>query len=1131
MLPKSFTRHARVITAALLGLFAVIPSARAQAQNATITGKVVGDAGQPLEFANVYITELVLSVPTNAQGIFSIVVPAARVSGQAVNLRVRAVGFKPGFVAIKVTPGSQTQNFTLEKDVNRLSEVVVSGSMEGTERSKVAFAVGRVTAEDIPVPALNPVTALQGKVAGMRVASTSGRPGSSPEIMLRGPTSINSSGRAPGPLIIVDGTILRNQSLNEIGGLDIESVEVVKGAAGASLYGAQAANGVINIKTKRGAARNEVRVSARAEYGSSDLSSVNMKQPVNHHLQLDETGKKFCIAGAGSVSPCSRVTGWMEEIYRINNVAADTVRTPQSMQWNSPALAGGELLNTFQSNIWPGQYYNGLSQVTTNNPVMVNSVDVNGRAGNVRYFVTAALTDDAGAIKGLQGSQQRRARVNLDYDVRPNLTLSVSSLFNKGRTDNRSGGSSNGGIFGQLLRGAPSGTDYTAVDTLGRPLVRGGGANLRGTGNGGGTFLYDAYNLNDYTSSNRYQGSINATYTPAPWASFEALYSYDNRQSMSNAYVSKGYRTFTATPNSNLGNQQISNASRESMNSYVSATFRKQLTSDLNAKANFRGLFDRDYIINNNSSGTQFVVKDVYTLSNTTQNFTTGSSSQLVKNMGFIAGGNADYKGKYILDGTFRYDGSSLFGAGNRWSPFGRVSGVWRLSEESWFSVPKVSDFRVRASRGSAGNSPRFSAQYETYSCSATGCSLGQAGNSQLKPETTVENEFGSDFTLFGKLGVEVTYAQSNTSNQILNVPTPAALGFTSKWQNAGTVQNKTIELALNLPVISKKDFQWNMRGTFDRNRTYITELLMPEYFTDAGTSQGTGSIFLITSRTDQSNGYPVNRMGNIWARRFYRSCSDMPSSVASQCGDGKAYQVDDKGWVVWVGEGNSWRDGITKNLWQTKLSAANSPWAYPLQFGHPIVDRPLAGEKGQGTGNTSIIGNTLPSFRFAFNNTITYKKFSVYGLLDGTIGHYIQNQGAGWGLLDFANGYFDMGGKSVETAKPLGYGWRVGGSEGIGTGGFYDLLGPNNWNTEKGSYARLREVAATYQLGKVAGINDVTLQLIGRNMLTWTKYSGIDPEVGVSGSGQSNSGLVNQVDAFGFPTLRTFTFTISTRF
>ena len=1123
MFAKPLFHSARAVAGALLGIMVAASAARAQSQNAIITGKVVGDAGQPIEFANVFISELVLSVPTNAQGSYSISIPAARALGQAVNLRVRAVGYQPGMVAIKLTGGAQSHNFSLKKDINRLSEIVVTGSIEGTERSKVPFAIGRVTAADLPVPALNPVTALQGKVAGMRIASTSGQPGSTPAILLRGPTSINASGRSTGPLLIVDGTILRNQSLNEIGGLDIESVEVVKGAAGAALYGSSAANGVIVIKTKRGASRDEVKFNFRSEYGISDLNSSQYGAPEFHPLQLDETGTRFCVAGAGNVAPCSRTFNWMEEILRINSVNADTIRTQQSAQFNSPG-SGGELLNVFQANVWPGQRYNAFAQMSQQNPVTLNSLDASGRAGGVRYFVSGAFTSDRGAIRNLEGQQQRRARVNLDYDIRPNLTVSVSTLFDKSSTDSR------GSFFGGLLRGAPPGTDYLVRDSLGRGIIKGGGTGFRPTGNGAGTFLYATENQTGRSSGTRYLASMTTTYTPSDWASFEALYSYDFRNSLSDSYVTKGYRTDGVSAATNNGNQSVGNSNRESMNAQISATFRKQITSDLNAKVNFRGLIDRDFSRSNSSAGQVYVVKDIYTLSNTTTNFSTGSSSSLVKNMGGIAGANVDYKGKYILDGTYRYDGSSLFGEGNRWAPFGRLSAVWRLSEESFFSLPAVSDFRVRASRGSAGNTPNFSAQYETYNCSASGCSLGQAGNSQLKPETTTENEFGTDLTLFGRLGVEVTYAQSLTRNQILNVPTPSSLGFASKWQNAGTLQNKTWEVALNLPVITKKDFQWNTRATWDRNRSYITDLFMPEYFTSAGTGQGTGSIFLITARKDKVDGVPVNRFGNIWGRKFYKTCSDLPSSVQTQCGAGKAYQVNDQGWVVWAGEGNSYRDGITKNLWQTKLPAAQSPWNFPLQFGHPIVDRPLKGEKGEGVGINHIIGNTLPKFRFALNNTVTYKKLSLYALLDATIGHNIQNQGEGWGLLDLSSSYFDQGNASVETAKPLGYGWRVGGSEGAGSGGFYDLLGPNNYNTEDGSYAKFREVSLTYQIGKVAGMGDWTLSAIGRNMFTFTKYSGYDPEVGVSG-GQAGSGLINQVDAFDFPTLRTYTISLSTRF
>ena len=1119
-------KSARLIGWALLCVLAALPTSRAQAQaraNAVITGKVLSDFGQPLDVANVYLNELSISVPTNAQGVYTLTVPAARVTGQAVNLRVRAIGYQPGLIAIKVTEGTQEQNFALKKDINRLSEVVVTGSIEGTERSKVPFAVGRLTAEDIPVPALDPLRALQGKVAGMRIAQTGGAPGSTPQIMLRGPTSINTSGRTTGPMIIVDGAIMRVASLEEIGGLDIESVEVVKGASGASLYGSTAANGVIIIKTKRGASQDGVKFNFRSEYGFSDLNSLDYGQPVNHHLQLDETGKRFCISGSGAQAPCARTMDFMTELQRINGVNADTVRTPQSFQFNAMS-SGGELLNAFQANIWPNRYYNSFAQVTTRNPVTLNQLDASGRAGGVRYFASGSFTNDAGAIKGLKGQQQRRGRVNLDYDVRNNLLVSISTLFDRATTDNRSGGSAGGGIFGQLLRGAPSGADYLARDTLGRLLVKAGGAGIRGSGNGAGTFLYDMENLQSFQDANRLLSSLGINFFPADWVTFEGNISYDNRQRTNYAWENKGYRTFTPSTSDNFGNESTSGRSEEALNASLAATFRKELRKDLSGKLSFRALYDQDVVGATASSGEQFVVRDVYTLSNTSTNFATSSSSSKIANSGISAAMNLDWKGKYILDGTVRRDGSSLFGAGNRFATFGRLSAVWRVSEEPFFKVPGLSDFRLRASRGTAGSTPSFTAQYETYSCSSTGCSLGQAGNPKLKPETTTETEIGADFTLFNRLGVEITNSQASTVDQLLNVPTQATLGFSRQWQNAGTLASRTWELALNLPIVTKRDLQWSVRGTYDRTRTSVTALSIPEYYADAPTGNGTGSLFLITARTDIVDGVKANLLGNEWGRKFYKSCGDLPTSVQASCGAGKDFQVDDRGWLVWTGAGNTTADGITKNLWQSKLPAALSPWNYPLQFGHPIVDRPLRGEKGEGIGRLHILGNSLPGFRAGLNSTLTYKRMTLYGLLDGTFGFKINNQGEGWGLFDFNSSNFDQAKATVATAKPVGYTWRVGGSEGVGSGGFYDILGPNNYNTEDGSFVKLRELSLSYRVGRIAGIGEWSVSVIGRNMYTWTKYSGYDPETGAGG-------LINQVDAFAFPTLRTFTFSISTRF
>lgn len=1115
-----------------LALLAAAAPAHAQA---TFNGRVLGPANQPLEGATVSIRELQISVVTGAQGRYQIVIPAGRVSGQQITMTARLIGYRPTSRVIpELTSGERTIEFQLEQDITKMEEIVVTGVLEGVERAKVPFSVGRVTSEDLMVPASSPLTALQGKVAGVRIASTSGLPGSEPQILIRGPTSINASGRGQGPLIIVDDAIMNVGSLAELGGLDIESIEVVKGAAAASLYGTRAANGVITVRTKRGLGEEGARFNVRTEFGFSDLNSVNYGVPINHQLQLDETGKRLCVLTSLSTSTtvtsnnCSRTMDYMTEMYRINNVATDTTRTPQNAMFASPGVA--ELRNVYQANYWPGTNYNSLALIMERQPTALLAADITGRAGSVGYYVSAQASSVPGAVQGLDGAQNLGARVNLDYNARPDLKFSVSTYYNEGRIDLRSGGSSNGGIFGQLLRGGIPAFDYTARDTLGRYLVRsGGGANFRPTGNGAGTFLYDSENWFNDRNASRFLGSITGQYFPAEWVTVEANFAYDNRSRYDKFYAVKGYRTFTTSTALNNGQGSFSNLEDQSMNAALTATFRRQLTSDINAKLSVRGLYDESDFVANASSGQQYRVADVYQMNNLSANYATSSSSELVRNVGFFAGASFDIKDRYVVEGSFRYDGSSLFGPDNRWSPFYRVSGVWNVGREGFWDVSWMDQFRVRASYGTAGTTPPFSAQYETYTVAATGITLGQAGNSLLKPETTKELEVGTDFTLFRKLGIDFTYASSKTYDQILPVNTPASLGFSTQWQNAGTLANESFEVGITFPILNSNNFFWQVRGAWDRNRTHIDELFVPDFIYTGGTAQGTGSFFLMTADRGTSNGFAKNRYGNIWGRKFYKQCGDLPSSVQADCGPGKSYQVNDDGWVVWTG-GASLGDGIKKNLWQTTLPAAQSPWNYALAWGHPIIDRPLRGEPGAGIGISQIIGNVFPDYRFSISNDFQWKRLTLYATLDATMGHEINNQGEGWGLLDISSGYFDQAKRTVETAKPLGYSWRAGPPEAAGTGGFYDILGPNNYAVETASYAKLREVQVSYRVGRLGGVGDWTVGVVGRNLFTITNYSGLDPETGVNG-GSTGSGLINQTDAFGFPNLRTFTFSISSRF
>src|SRR5215510_14046252 len=247
----------------------------AHAQAATLTGRIASESGQPLENANAFITELNISVPSNPQGRYNIVIPAERVRGQTIVLRIRAIGHLAQTKELVLRAGTQTNDFEMKRDINRLQEVVVTGMTGATEQKKTTFAITALNADqDLIVKPASALASIAAKVPGATVVGANGRPGNAPSIMLRGAHSINTSGRSLSPLVIVDGVILNGES-TDINPDDIESIEVVKGAAGASLYGSAAGNGVISIRTKRARdASPGLRIEGRQETGADDIQGT-----------------------------------------------------------------------------------------------------------------------------------------------------------------------------------------------------------------------------------------------------------------------------------------------------------------------------------------------------------------------------------------------------------------------------------------------------------------------------------------------------------------------------------------------------------------------------------------------------------------------------------------------------------------------------------------------------------------------------------------------------------------------------------------------------------------------------------------------------------------------------------------
>ncbi len=1140
-------KRIRNIVVTVLSLSVVLITTPLWAQT-VITGRVISEDGRQLANANVYINELRISVGTNSEGRYSITVPNSRVNGQPITLGARRLGFVPGVRSVTLTGGAQTVDFTLREDINRLSEVVITGVTGATEQTKLPFSVSTVNSEDLSkVPASSPLTALAGKVPGANILSESGRPGASPSVMLRAPTSISTNSTGASPVYIVDGITLNDQLAQTGGGglpsinvNDIESIEVVKGAAASSLYGARAARGVISITTKRGRSMGEgFRWGTRTEYGTNDIEH-NIPIAQTHGLRLDETGTRFCINVSGfSQNSCARSINYQSEVTRINNNPGVNALAPATFPIDpgstiTRSTGGDPLRNMFQNELWPGPNFNAVEEFAQPKPFWQQNIDLRGRAGNTSYYASGNAFNQGGSIKFLDGFQRQSARLNVDHAI-SNWTFALSSYYahdKKDGFDQEDGG----GAFFRLTRTPPI-ADLNQRDQFGRLFIR---TNLQGGGSQNYNPLYYLENQRLTDKTDRFIGGANAQWVPLDWAQMDFNIAYDGANTAADMFRDKGFRdTQGAEKVLNRGFLRKQTEQQQQYNTSANLLLTKTFFGDLNTRTTFRYLYEQSKYDYRRSQGTTLAAVGVPNLNNPSTDFSLTSTIQETKSIGYFGGVGFDWKDRYVFDGLVRRDGSSLFGRAHRWSTFGRGAVAWRVSQEPWWFVPKLNELKLRAAVGTAGNRPPFFAQYETFSLTS-GIIGGQAtfGNKDLKPETVRETEIGVDAEVFNRVGLGFTLSKTKAKDQILAVPVAAFFGPSLQYSNAGQLDGQTVELSLNVPIINRTNLNYSIRGSYDRSYATITKLNVPPY-TFGSLAQGTDKLFLAKEG---------ERYGTFYGRTYASGCSDLPLALQSACGPGLDFQRNSDGYIVWVGAGNTPGDGITKNLWQAKLPLT-SPYYTTNNAGdatklHPSVDvnwgMPIVVRDSVGIAKLLPMGNALPKYRFGISQTFRFKNLSAYALLDAAIGRSVYNQGRGWAFLDFLSKDDDQRGKSVEEAKPLGYYYRAGQPDNTGLGGLYDILGPNTRMVEDASYRKLREASVAYHIGVVPGVNgDWTIGVVGRNLKTWTKYTGFDPEVGFgavsgqggSGSNSSGSAVINAVDAFTFPNTRTWTVSLNTSF
>jgi TonB-linked SusC/RagA family outer membrane protein len=1037
------------VCAALL-LAAATPllcSAFAQQGTGRVTGIVLDSAtGRPLSAVQVAVIGTRLGSATNDAGRFII----GGVPRGSYSVEARRVGYR----ARRVPNVNVTDNGTADIEIRlatialSLEAVVTTGLVDPASGTRVPFTVGRVDAENAPVPATNAVETIQGKIAGVTVVP-SGQPGSGTNILLRSPTSISKS---TSPLIVVDGVIL-SQSFDgasaDLESLDIETVEVVKGAAAASLYGSRAASGVIQIRTKRGAGNAEgaTNITTRSEVGSNALAGkINWAQ--NHYYLTNANGDY--VNAAGVVVP------------RAQRVAKPLAARFQDTPYKDPVY---DQVDRFFN---PGQFYK-------------NSVTVSQKAGRTNWLLSLVNSKEGGVVLNSGAYNQNDLRLNLDHQLRDNFSLAFSGYASRSHRQNLYGDT-----FFDLINQAPD-VDLRQPDSDGTPYIFQPDPEGREENP-----LYVLATEENTRRRARTQGSLEARFTPLSWLTFDSNVSYDRSDRRNNFFLDQGLRTEGQSAGG-VGEITQTTGTTDALNAAISANLLGKVGQHLTLRSTVRALMERETNEVTTAEGERFATPGVRSLSNAQDRFIE-STTEEIRSDGIALTGAADYRGKYIVDALVRRDGSSLFGPEERYNWYNRVSGAWRVSSEDWWPSRTISEFKLRASRGTAGGRPDFDDQFETFDfVTGGGVQKSTLGNRFLKPEHATETEIGVDMIVKDRYSLQLSYARNKVIDQLVEIPLAGFYGYTSQWQNAGTVIGNTVEATLEARLVSRPTFQWRLGVVADRSRNRITEFNRSCFSTQTIAYRCAGET-----------------LGAMYGFKFLDGSDAVPADVGARANE---FATNSEGLLVWVGPGNTPADGETKALWGTTSTIGSSVYGW----GMPIV-------KKDATGNSAVvnIGDGNPDFHFGISNNVTWRDLSLFALVDAQVGGNVYNQTNQRMYQYGRSADVDQSGKPQAEKKPVEYYVSL-----------YAANDPTSYFVEDGGFVKLREMSARYRLpsrllGPLnrAGARGLSLGLVGRNLLTFTNYSGYDPEVS-----SSNRPTIIKLDSFGYPRYRTFTGSVQIEF
>lgn len=746
-----------------------------QAQNVQVTGTVSDETGSALPGVTILLKGTTTGTTTDLDGKYSISGPASGV------LVFSFIGYNP----IEETIGNRGQiNVSLRPDLSDLEEVVVVGY--GTvKKSQLTGAISSVGNKEIQeLPITDARQALQGRAAGVDVTQAGSKPGSAPQVRIRGRRSFNASNE---PLYVIDG-IPTVGGLEDINPQDITSMEVLKDASATAIYGSRGSNGVVLITTKRGNVGKTV-VSFDSYYG------------VNKEL-----GRIEVFDGPGFAEykrESRRATGRYPE----GPATADAdAKIFEPVELESIALG--------RSTDYPA----GLLR---NGNIQSHQIGVSGGSDKTTFFVSANYFKDVGIIYN-QDFTRYTFRVNLDHAITSKIKIGTSTLFTR---SDRNGENFNpmGGALAENPLGKPYDDDGNLIFLPTTDGLRTNpfaeivpGAQLDETRRYRGfTSFYGNWEITkgltyrvvfgpdlNIRRTGRFTGSqTNSRRGGPPTGSVDDRFQFN--------YTLENILTYNKTIN------QVHNFNLTALQSFQQDRFERTTIS-------VQGIPAPSQLYHRLGDASQI----------------TGANTELIEwsLLSYMARLNYDYKGKYMLTGTIRADGSSRFGENNKFGYFPSVAFGWNMHQESFLqNSSKVDLLKFRVSYGAIGNQAINPYQtqallgrtsYAWDNTAAFGYRPNSIGNPDLKWETSTTFNTGLDFSFFkGRVMGSLEYYITNTSDLLAPQPLPNSTGFGGFITNIGETQNKGIELSLSTLNIEKGDFTWSTDIIFTRNRERIVSL------------------------------------------------------------------------------------------------------------------------------------------------------------------------------------------------------------------------------------------------------------------------------------------------------------------